>query len=352
MAYPKSKSKKADPLPNADMRVVVLCGPEDMLKRDLFGQLRDAINKVEGDEIEPIELDGRTAEPSRVFDELRTIGMFQNYRLVVVDSADEFVKKHRALVERYTQEPASGACLVLRSSNWNSPKLDKMVGKVGHKYKCEPLKGAEAASWLIKRAKSHHQCVLNRDAASALVDRLGVSLMRLDSELAKLVLLTGDEGAIDIETIDQVVGRGSDEQAWVVQEAVLKALSSRAPAGSVARQGKTKSGAAIETVHELIDLAGQPDVLVMYFLADLIRKLHLAAMMRAQRVPPGVIGKELKLWGERRTMFFDVLGGIKPSSTAKMLARVVKADARSKSGLGSVTRNLECFCAALADDMS
>jgi len=105
-------------------------------------------------------------------------------------------------------------------------------------------------------------------------------------------------------------------------------------------------------LHELIDLSGQPDVLVMYFVADLVRKLHHAAMMQRQRVPAGAIGKELKLWGPRRDMFFNVLRQLDASATARMLEQIVRLDARSKSGFGNATRNLECFCAALADEMN
>ena len=89
----------------------------------------------------------------------------------------------------------------------------------------------------------------------------------------------------------------------------------------------------------------------MYFVADLIRKLHHAAMMRRNRTSDAVISKEMKLWGPRRDMFFGVLRQLSPTSTGRMLKQIITLDRRSKSGFGTAMRNLECFCAVLADEM-
>ncbi len=356
-------AKKATTAPKAlgpDTRVLVLCGPEEMVKREAFLELKAAINKAVDADIDPKMLDGQRVQPAEVFDELRTMSLLQPYQLVVVDDADQFVSTYRDMVERYAENPADGATLVLRSVKWNSPKLDKLVDKVGAKIKAEPLSTADAVSWLIKRATSHHQRKLDKECATTLVNRLGVGLMRLDNELAKLALLVEDGAAIDGKMIDQLVGRSSDEQAWAAQEAVLAALTAGSGSGSRGGGGRagaatgpagTAGGRAIEAIHELVDLANQPDVLVMYFVADLVRKLHLAAMMRKQRMNDFQIGSELKLWGPRKDAFFVVLNRLGPKATGDMLRRIVRLDARSKSGYGKPLANLECFCATLADEM-
>lgn len=338
MAKSKSPSTSLGP----DTRVLILSGPEEMLKREVFLQLRDALKKAFDSDIDPSLFDGKFVPPAEVFDELRTMSLLQPYRLVVVDDADQFASNYRDMLERYAQEPVEGATLVLRSVKWNKGKLDDYVKKVGAVIKCEPLKPAEAAAWLGKRAESHHQRKLAPASATLMVDRLGAGLMRLDNELAKLALMVGEGDVIPPAIIEQAVGRGSDEKAWVVQEAVLKALLD--PSGNGA-------GKAIETIHELVDLADESDVGVLYFVADLMRKFHLAAMLRRQRVNDFQIATDLKIWGEAKTLFFQVLNRLNPSSTAHLLARAVKMDVRSKSGLGDAVENLECFCATLADEI-
>ncbi len=341
-----SKKPPAAPL-GPETRVLILCGPEEMRKREKLAELRHAINQHVGDDIDPTMIDGARAEPADVFDALRTMSLLQPYQLVVVDDADQFVKSHRPLVERYAENPADGATLVLRSTNWNSPKLDKLVAKVGAKEKCEPLKPFEAAKWLSARAKSQYNRKLNKAEAELLVSRLGCSLMKLDTELGKLAVLVGEGEAITEDMIVQLVGRSNEEQAWVVQEAVLEGLIAHAD-----RRAGQLGGGAEEKVHDLVDLSGQPEVLVLYFVADLVRKLHHAAMMQRNRVSDGQITKEMKLWGPRRDMFFNVLRRLSAGSTGRMLKQIVALDRRSKSGFGTPMRNLECFCAALADEMS
>ncbi|MEZ6189672.1 MAG: hypothetical protein R3C45_00090 [Phycisphaerales bacterium] len=111
------------------------------------------------------------------------------------------------------------------------------------------------------------------------------------------------------------------------------------------------AGAAIGKVRELIDLAGQAEVLVMYFVADLVRKLNLAALMKRSGVPESEIARELKLWGPRQQLFMGVLRRLNPDALGGMFDTVLEADRRSKSGLGNPLRNLECFCIRLADEV-
>ncbi|MEX2216398.1 MAG: DNA polymerase III subunit delta [Phycisphaeraceae bacterium] len=347
MAKSRSPAKPTkDATLDSSARMLILCGPEEMLKREAWQQFCEAINKEFSADIEAVSFDGKTAEPALVFDELRTPSMFQPYRLVVVDNADEWVKSHRDLVERYAENPAEAATLVLRSTNWNSPKLDKLVEKVGAKVKMEPVPMPEAVAWLVKRATTHHDRKLSKDCAQTLVARLGCGLLRLNTELAKLALLVGDGEAIEKALIDQTVGRSSDEQVWAVQEALLAALAS--PPRSA---GASPAGRMIEALHELVDLADHPSVLVLYFVADMVRKLHLANMLRRQRVSDSEIASQLKLWGPRRNTFFAVLNRLSPDASAAMLQRIVRYDRGAKSGLGDFLPNLECFCATLADEL-
>ena len=99
-----------------------------------------------------------------------------------------------------------------------------------------------------------------------------------------------------------------------------------------------------------MDLASQAEVLVMYFAADLIRKLNVALMMQRAGLADAQIAKQLKLWGSRQQLFFSALRKYDPASVQHMFGRVLEWDLRSKSGLGDSMKNLECFCVELADN--
>jgi DNA polymerase III delta subunit len=108
-----------------------------------------------------------------------------------------------------------------------------------------------------------------------------------------------------------------------------------------------RAAPAIVKLRELIDLAGQPDVLTLYFVADLIRKLYLAKRMQRQGMARGTIGRELKLFGSREKLFMDALNRLGEQRISDLFDLILRLDLRSKSGLGDARRNLEAFCATL-----
>lgn len=345
MPPPRSRSARSSgaasrslrpPALDASTRIAVLYGSDDLLKRTCLQELRAALEQAHG-QVETYLFDGKTADLASVLDELRSYSLLDGYKLVTVDEADQFVKNHRDALERYAQQPVDHATLVLRAATWHKGNLDRLIEKAGALIRCDTPKPDEARQWLIDRARQAYDCPLEPRAAQQLVERLGVDRMRLDNELAKLALAAGPGQTITTALVDQLVGRGSEEQAWAVQEAALASIRS----GS--------AGPIIAKVHELVDLADQPPALVSYFLADLFRKLSLAAMFRQAGWPEGQIARELKLWGDRQRIFFDVLRRLDLDTIKQRFDAAVDAAYRDRMSLGEPMRNLECFCASLVD---
>lgn len=330
----KSASGKLGP----ETRICVLFGPDDMQKRLHLQSLRDALARAHG-EIEQHEFDGRNAPLADVLDELRCYSLMQTYKLVLVDHADEFTKQHRAALERYAEHPVDHATLVLRAEVWHKGNLDKLIAGVGAVIRCESPGPAEAKRWVAQQARDVHGCAISSEAAETLVDRLGTDQAMLDSELGKLALMIEPGGAITPELVRDSVGRSSEEQAWVMQEAVLEGIARRS------------ARPMLRKIHELIDLGGQPEVLVAYFVADLVRKLNVALAMRRAGTPQAEVLKDLRIWGARQRPFGDALARLEPRRAARLLDDVVTADARAKSGRGDSRRNLEAFCVRLADEI-
>lgn len=340
---------------DASVRVLALHGPEEALKKEKIDQVDAALQAKHG-EVQRISFDGKIATLAEVFDEVRGYSLMGGYKLVVVDPADDFVKTHREPLERYAQNPVDHATLVLRAGTWHKGNLDKYIGKVGAVIKCEPPKPAEAVSRMVARAKEVHGMSIDRPAAQLLVDRLGVHLVRLETELDKLAAMAGalsskgrsmkSSGGIDRAMVEQAVGKSSDEKAWEVQESILAAM---AATKGERRGGVSPGGHMVSKVRELIDLGGQPEVLVMYFVADLARKLAVGGQMKAAGEGEGAIGKALKLWGPRQRMFMEVLRKMGPDGGAQLLDLALTADGRSKSGFGTAGRNLEGLCVQMAD---
>ncbi len=323
--------------PSADTRIAILYGSEEMRKREAIEALRATLEAVHGS-LEILTYDGKSAALSDVLDELRTFSLMQTFKIVIVDDADQFVMNHREAMERYAAAPVDTATLVLRSIKWNKGNLDKLVAKVGFVEKCEPMQHGEVKDWILRRAKIHHQTKLELQAADLLIERMGTEIALIDGELGKLAVLAGEGNPITAKLVEQVVGRSSEEEAWSIQEAILNTISG----------GGAKP--SIEMLHELVDLSGQPDVLVAYFTADIIRKLYLGMRLKQQGMNDFAIGRELRIWPqERQQVFTKALRAVSPSKLAELFDRIVELDVRAKSGQGDAVRNLEGFCALVGD---
>jgi DNA polymerase-3 subunit delta len=332
----KRSAPATAPVFTGEELVVVLHGKESFLQTLYMRRLRVALEKKTGGEVETLRYDGRNATLADVFDELRSFGLMQQHKLVVVDDADEFVKEHRAALERYAAEPVDCGTLLLRASKWNKGNLDKAIAKVGVLGKCEPFTHARAEKWVMDHCLAEHGVKMAPRAASLLVDHLGADLGRLDAESGKLAAATPVGESIAPEQVEQLVGHNSDEAAWEIQEALLSGNADR----------------ALTKLHELVDLAGQPDVLVTYFVADLVRKLHHASVMLKERQNDFTICKTLKIWGDRQKPFMTAARRLGPSRAAALLKELVLMDRRAKTGYSQGMRNLECFCVRFADNIS
>ncbi len=155
------------------------------------------------------DYDGEQAELSDVLDDLRSFAMFGGGKLVVVRSADDFVSKYREQLEHYLACPSESATLVLRMSSLpKTQRVYKLIAKVGEVVACDPPR--DQAKWAIERAK-HHGAVLAPDAARLLVELIGDSMGKLDTELAKLALASSNR-KIDVDLVDQNVTSQRDRE--------------------------------------------------------------------------------------------------------------------------------------------
>ena len=343
-------SKAAKVELTAETRILALHGDEQAIQKEHLDTLRAVLTKAHG-EVDTYDFDGKTATLADVFDELRGYSLMGGYKVVVVDPADEWISAQRdsGALERYVAGPVDHATLVLRCKGWKSTaKIEKAIAKQHTAIKCEPPKPAEAVTRLVARAKSRHGMKLDKPAAQLLVDRVGVRLVRLETEVDKLAAMAGGEGktTIDRALVAAAVEKGSEEKAWAVQGPVLQALL-EGGAGGDGRGARSPGGAALEKVRELIDLGGLPEVLVTYAVSDLTRQLAVGARMLAAGEGEARISQELRLWGPEKGLTLRAIRALGAERSAAALDRALTTDARSKSGFGTMLRNLECLCVSL-----
>ena len=324
---------------SANTRIAVLFGKEAFLYTEYTSHLKDILEKAHG-EVATFRFDGHSTPLADVLDECRTFGLMAQYKLVVVDQADQIIKEdNRPLMERYAQSPCDSATLVLRFDKWIPGKLGPMIEKVGVIRECAVESPAMAVSWAIKRCEKRHAATIERQAAELLVNRIGTDLGRLDMELAKLALTaTGKPPTITMRTVADMVGLTREEEAWVVQDSLLSG----------------NAAASIGHMHAILDNSRRDaNIPLAWACLDLARKLHAAAQGTKQGMNPWALGGKLKLWPEsRKEQILDIARRVPPDRLAGLLHDAVQTDLKQKTGGGDPERLLEVLALRFAQTLA
>ena len=334
MARSKAKPFNFEP----GMRIVLLKGAEPFLQSQYLRLVSDGLEEATGEAASRFDFDGAGTSLADLLDELRSYGLMQSHKLVVLDAAEQFVKKesHRRGLEAYAEAPMEEATLVLRTTgDWRAPKLEKAIAGCGAVVPCEAPDAATAMRWCGSRVEKAHGATIDRAAATRLVERVGTSLARLDAELAKLAIaIEGDPPAITVELVDRLVPPSREEQGWIIQSVVLSG----------------DAGRAMRTVRELKDVSRVPDQVLSWALVDLGRKLHEAARQLENGVGEAAVGKSLRLWGPDTRPVLETARRLGGRQASEVLETALRTDLALKSGRSAdATRTLEGLAVLLAD---
>ncbi|MEI8381619.1 MAG: DNA polymerase III subunit delta [Planctomycetota bacterium] len=199
--------------------VVVLTGSQRHLKQSVLAILKKAV--IDDDDSSLTVFNSSNTDLQSLTDELRTISMWGDRRLVILEDADDFVTKYRGGLEKYVEKPAKKSVLVLDVKTWTkTTRLAKQVAASGLDVECSELKGVQLLKWLQDTARDSYQQSLDRDAAVLLVELIGEQLGMLDQELSKLASYVGAGAKIGVDDVRKLVGGWRTETTWAMTDAV------------------------------------------------------------------------------------------------------------------------------------
>lgn len=302
---------------------MLLAGKESFLREEYTRQLIDMLKGAHG-EVDVVRFDGAQSAPADVLDECRSLGLLAGHKVVVVDDANELVKEAaRPLFERYAQSPTDGATLVLRAEVWHKGKLDAMIGAVGVVLECRDIGPAQAANWVVRRAQKRFEATFDRDAAELMVERLGVSLTRLDTEIEKLC--AGASGPVTRGDVLALVGVSREEAVWAIQGELIGGDPER----------------AVGAVREALEVGRHPPVLVAWAMNDMARRIHSLARAASDGADLRQVSSKIKNWGPIGGAIEAMARRMDPGAAAEVLGLAVETDAGQKSGALHPERALE-----------
>ena len=207
--------------------VMVMYGPERFFRPEILHCMLGTSG--EDSESSITRFNGGQAEIRTVLTELRTVSMFGDQRIVMIDDADDFVTAHRPVLEKYVASPAKGSLLILDVKSLpKNTKLFKLVEQHGVAVECAELTGVNLLKWLQRVAKEQYGKTLDRENAALIVQLAGDGLGMQLQEIAKLASLVGDVVEITRDDVTKIVGGWRTETTWVMLDAVRDGNSGKA----------------------------------------------------------------------------------------------------------------------------
>ncbi|QDV52458.1 DNA polymerase III subunit delta [Gimesia fumaroli] len=213
-----------NPAKNEFGPIVVLHGDDRYMKQEAIKAI-EPIVLGDDEDTSMTRFDGKRLErelpPSTLFDELKTVSMWGDKRLVIVDEAEKFVSAFRGKLEKYLEAPSKSSLLILDVKSWSkATRLAKLVAKIGLDLECKELKGGQLAKWITDTAGQLHQKQISREAALLLVEMVGTHCGQIHQELEKLTTFVGEQPRISPDDIRAVVGGWKAETTWAMTGAV------------------------------------------------------------------------------------------------------------------------------------
>ncbi len=298
---------------NAYVRRQVL---ERVIERELDGGDRS---------LNVIQIEGVKADGASVLDDVRTYSLLGDRRVVVVREADKFISQNRGVLEKFLKTGCDSGCLILVCDGLDKrTKFAKAVVSAGDVNECAEMKRKDLPGWICETASTVYGKRMGYPAAARLVEHAGTGQEGLDSELAKLSLFVGDREEIGPDDVDTLVGTYREENVFAVMDAIAAgdAPTALTQWQQVLMTDRAAPGRAIGG------------------LAYGVRRLMEARWAYDQGGSPASLARQYWMRPdefERRMKRFSA------ERLGNLLRDLLRADVRTKTGLGSVAREIERF---------
>lgn len=309
----------------------VLAGEETFFQREALAALKRRLFGLAPGERPPAGavcvLDGRSASPAEVLDEVATRGFFAEARLVLLEEADTFLRAHKVgaeFVERVARLAGPSVLVLAVKALDGRGGFGRAALRRAMVVDCLALARraptAELRKWVRERAR-HHGLSLERGAEDLLIERVGVSLAALDQELLKLSLyLAGAGGAAAgkaptarASDIERLVRRSRPVLIYELTDAVVRGD----PAG------------ALRLARELLQQGMAPEVLLGALGAQFRRLWHIKHRVASG----GTLGEACREAGVAQQFLWRRLGEAARARSAEHLAQALQLVARADTVL-------------------
>ncbi len=267
----------------------------------------------------------------------RQFPMISARRMVVV-TGFEAISDDRQLerLKEYLRAPAETTVLVFVSDGLdNRRNISTMLRKTCETVSFEPLDEREGAPAWIREYVTRAGGFIEPAAAAWLVGMVGVDLLRLSSELDKLMAYVGEKGRIGRQEIDELVRNAREHSNFELTDAIVDGDRRRALQlldRIYANTSESQQGLA---------------VMILGAIASNYRKMLAARELMAQNAPNSEVAKAVGMPPFAVTRFNERVRKVRPERILRGIARIAETDVALKTSLATPRLQLELLICEL-----
>ena len=196
----------------------LLTGPELGEKKNYIDSIRTEIKKKYGDEIEESTFYPYDSDMSEAIGAAESLGMFSNFKLIIINDAAELKKKDIDLFLQYLKKPSEDAVMIFTDSGMKvDAKLKKAIAeeKVFWELK-EPQMRSYIQNYFRKLGTP-----IDSDAATFIASNCDANTLSVKNECDKLALFFDSKEFITLEAIEEMLFNGKEENVFTLYDQIL-----------------------------------------------------------------------------------------------------------------------------------
>jgi len=267
----------------------------------------------------------------------RQFPMISARRMVVVTGFESISDdKQLDALKDYLRAPAGTTALVFVSDALdNRRNIATMLRKTCEVVSFDPMDEREAAPQWIRDYVARAGCFIEPPAAAYLVGMVGVDLMRLSTELDKLINYAGEKGRIGKPEIDELVLNSREHSNFELTDAVLDGDRKRAL--NLLDRIYANASESPQTL----------SLMILGAIASNYRKMLAAKELMRQNAPNSEVAKAVGMPPFAVTRFNERVRKIDTERIVRGIARIAKADVALKTSLATPRLQLEVLICEL-----
>jgi DNA polymerase-3 subunit delta len=292
------------------VRLYLLYGPEDYIKKEFVGEL---IKMAVSEENRTFNLDilhGDEFQRDAFHDRLSAFPLFADRRMVIVRKFDALSTANKDFVIQHLDAVPDSMVFVAETGvdkmdTARMKTLKKLADAQGLSFRFEYLSDDETIERIRGRLKKEG-FTIEPDALDLLLESVGTQLIDVVNELEKIVLAAGEATTVTRELVGDVVGRYRTENLFSFLDAL----------------GSTDTTHLVRRLNRLIDSGEEP----VFVLAMLIRRIALLLQIRSLLEEKGS--------GARapQTMSRELAGMVSPYFIGKLVDQAERFDSEGLHG--------------------